>query len=65
MNCKFLVNATALLVMSATSWAANDGATLYKQKCAGCHGANGEGKPAIKAPHRANSIDRARSALPL
>jgi mono/diheme cytochrome c family protein len=50
MNCKFLVNATALLVMSATSWAANDGATLYKQKCAGCHGANGEGKPAIKAP---------------
>jgi mono/diheme cytochrome c family protein len=50
MKCKFVVNAMALMVMSATSWAANDGATLYKQKCAGCHGANGEGKPAIKAP---------------
>jgi mono/diheme cytochrome c family protein len=23
---------------------------LYKSKCAGCHGANAEGKPAIKAP---------------
>ena len=50
MKCKFVVNAMALMVMSATSWAANDGAALYKQKCAGCHGANGEGKPAIKAP---------------
>jgi cytochrome c553 len=27
-----------------------DGASLYKTKCAGCHGANGEGKPALKAP---------------
>ena len=26
------------------------GAALYKTKCAGCHGANGEGKPAMKAP---------------
>jgi cytochrome c len=39
-----------LLVVSTTSWAAEDGATLYKKKCAGCHGANGEGKPAVKAP---------------
>ncbi len=23
---------------------------MYKSKCAGCHGAKGEGKPAIKAP---------------
>jgi cytochrome c len=30
--------------------AADDGAALYKGKCAGCHGANGEGKPAMKAP---------------
>jgi cytochrome c553 len=29
---------------------AADGASLYKTKCAGCHGANGEGKPAVKAP---------------
>jgi cytochrome c len=32
------------------SWGATDGASLYKTKCAGCHGANGEGKPAVKAP---------------
>ena len=30
--------------------AAEDGAALYKAKCAMCHGANGEGKPAVKAP---------------
>jgi cytochrome c len=31
------------------SWAAEDGATLYK-KCAGCHGPDAAGKPAMKAP---------------
>jgi len=30
--------------------AAEDGAALYKRRCAGCHGAQGEGKPAMKAP---------------
>jgi mono/diheme cytochrome c family protein len=39
-----------LLVVSLASWAADDGAALYKKKCAGCHGGNGEGKAAIKAP---------------
>jgi mono/diheme cytochrome c family protein len=39
-----------LLVASSAAWAADDGAALYKKKCAGCHGANGDGKPAIKAP---------------
>jgi len=41
---------TLSLAISALSWAADDGASLYKKKCAGCHGANGEGKPAMKAP---------------
>ena len=41
---------TLLLFGSAVSWAADDGAALYKKKCAGCHGASGEGKPAVKAP---------------
>jgi len=41
----------ALLAMCpAHSWSAEDGAALYKSKCAVCHGANGEGKPAMKAP---------------
>ena len=47
MNCKFVVLTAVLL---GTSWAADDGGALYKTKCAGCHGANGEGKPAMKAP---------------
>jgi mono/diheme cytochrome c family protein len=51
MNSKFVVGlAGTLLFASLVSRAADDGAALYKKKCAGCHGANGEGKPAIKAP---------------
>ena len=51
MNRKFMVSLAAmLLVASLASWAADDGAALYKKKCAGCHGASGEGKPAMKAP---------------
>jgi len=51
MNCKLVFSLAAVLaVASSASWAADDGAALYKTKCAGCHGAKGEGKPAIKAP---------------
>jgi mono/diheme cytochrome c family protein len=51
MNRKFVVSLAAMfLVASLSSWAADDGSALYKKKCSGCHGANGEGKPAIKAP---------------
>jgi mono/diheme cytochrome c family protein len=51
MNRKFVfVLAAMFLGVSLASWAADDGAALYKQKCAGCHGASGEGKPAMKAP---------------
>jgi mono/diheme cytochrome c family protein len=51
MNRNFVVSlAATLLIVSLASRAADDGAALYKKKCAGCHGANGEGKPAIKAP---------------
>ncbi|HXY49783.1 MAG TPA: c-type cytochrome [Terriglobales bacterium] len=49
MNRMFTAAVLALAVSTA-SWAAEDGAALYKKKCAGCHGANGEGKPAVKAP---------------
>jgi len=45
-----LVLSTSVLVLSVAALAADDGATLYKKKCAGCHGASGEGKPAVKAP---------------
>jgi mono/diheme cytochrome c family protein len=32
------------------SWAADDGASLYKTKCGACHGADATGKPAAKIP---------------
>ena len=39
-----------LMVIPTLSWAADDGAALYKSKCAACHGADAAGKPAMKAP---------------
>jgi cytochrome c len=42
--------AVFLVAASIGAGAASDGAALYKSKCAGCHGANGEGKPPMKAP---------------
>jgi mono/diheme cytochrome c family protein len=51
MTSKMVVALTALLLSASTvSWAAADGAALFKSKCASCHGANGEGKPSMKAP---------------
>src|SRR3954471_10402301 len=51
MNRTFVVSfAAMLLVGSSVLSATDDGAALYKKKCAGCHGASGEGKPAMKAP---------------
>ncbi len=41
---------TLFILIPNLSWAADDGATLYKAKCAMCHGPDGAGKPAIKAP---------------
>jgi mono/diheme cytochrome c family protein len=37
-------------MMSGMALAAENGAAIYKAKCAGCHGAAGEGKvgPALK-----------------
>ena len=42
--------AILFLGTSTVSRAADQGAALYKSKCSGCHGAKGEGKPAVKAP---------------
>jgi mono/diheme cytochrome c family protein len=32
------------------AWAADDGAAVYKAKCAMCHGTDAAGKPAAKIP---------------
>ena len=43
--------AVALFILiPKLSWAADDGATIYKAKCAACHGADATGKPAAKIP---------------
>jgi mono/diheme cytochrome c family protein len=41
---------TLCLHFPSLSFGADDGGSLYKAKCARCHGQNGEGNPAIKAP---------------
>ncbi len=33
------------LALPNMSWAAEDGAALYKAKCSACHGVDGAGKP--------------------
>jgi mono/diheme cytochrome c family protein len=40
---RFATILAALAVFSCLGWA-EDGATVYKAKCAACHGAAGEGK---------------------
>jgi mono/diheme cytochrome c family protein len=51
MNSKVVVTLAALLLsVSTITWAAENGEALFKSKCASCHGANGEGKPSMKAP---------------
>jgi len=50
MNCKFVAGFLAILLTSTSGVCADDGAGLFKKKCAGCHGVDGEGKPTMKAP---------------
>ena len=40
---------TLFILIPNLSWA-EDGAALYKAKCAMCHGPDAAGKPAMKAP---------------
>ena len=45
-----LATFAVLLLAPHAAQAADDGAALYKSKCAPCHGSDGAGKPAVKAP---------------
>jgi mono/diheme cytochrome c family protein len=47
---RFLAVAVVMAFAGSLSWAADDGAAIYKTKCAACHGPAGEGKmgPALK-----------------
>ena len=44
------IAAALFILIPNLSWAADDGATLYKAKCAACHGPDAAGKPAAKIP---------------
>ena len=57
MKFKVVQTAVTLLAISIVSWAADDGAALYKKKCAGCHGAQGEGKMGPKIAGTSMSED--------
>jgi mono/diheme cytochrome c family protein len=46
MKLNVMIAIGALFFGGASPLAAQDGAALYKTKCAGCHGAKGEGKKA-------------------
>src|SRR5439155_19176240 len=49
------------LVLPNLSWAADDGASVYKAKCAMCHGADLAGKPAAKIPSLASDESKKAS----
>lgn len=45
-----MIAVALFLILPNLSWAADDGATVYKAKCAMCHGVDLAGKPAAKIP---------------
>jgi mono/diheme cytochrome c family protein len=67
MKLAALIATLALLLFAmvpSLSWAADDGAALFKAKCAGCHKADASGNPAMKAPAlKGVSADKVQSTL--
>ncbi len=45
-----LVALALFIMLPNLSWAAEDGAALYKTTCSACHGPDAAGKAALKAP---------------
>lgn len=45
-----MIAVALFILIPSLSWAADDGASLYKAKCAACHGVDAGGKPAAKIP---------------
>jgi mono/diheme cytochrome c family protein len=60
---RFITGLAVVAMMSGMALAAEDGAAIYKAKCAACHGAAGEGKvgPALKGTSM--SADQIADAL--
>ena len=55
------IAAALFMLIPNLSWAADDGATLYKTKCAACHGVDAAGKPAAKIPSLVSDEDKKKS----
>ncbi|HEV2487473.1 MAG TPA: cytochrome c [Terracidiphilus sp.] len=45
-----MIAVALFLIVPNLSWAADDGAAVYKTKCAACHGMDLAGKPAARIP---------------
>jgi mono/diheme cytochrome c family protein len=55
------IAAALFILIPNLSWAADDGASLYKAKCAACHGADAAGKPAAKIPSLVSDESKKKS----
>lgn len=55
-----VIAVTLFIVLPNLSWA-EDGAALYKAKCAACHGADATGKPTAKIPSLVSPEVKAQS----
>jgi mono/diheme cytochrome c family protein len=57
------ISAALLLIAPSITQATDNGHSLYKKRCSSCHGAHGEGKPAMKAPAlKGSSLDAGQIA---
>ena len=56
---RFMISLAVLAMMMSTAAFAQEGGDLFKAKCAGCHGAGGEGKmgPSLKGKTEAEVTD--------
>ena len=55
-----IVAVAMFILIPNLSWA-EDGAALFKAKCAACHGADAAGKPAMKAPSLISDEEKKKS----
>jgi mono/diheme cytochrome c family protein len=55
------IAAALFILIPNLSWAADDGTSLYKAKCAACHGADAAGKPAAKIPSLVSDESKKKS----
>jgi len=60
---RFIVALFVVGLMSGMALAAEDGAAIYKAKCAMCHGPNGEGKSAPALKGSSLSADQIAAAV--